>query len=85
MALLRHYARVAGPLKPMPVAVEEAMDWKPDGPQKLAMIASEKTNELLVMDRYERRALSRRKFAIRDFDIARQENAAIVASKPNKE
>ena len=45
---------------------------KPQGPYKLATIFSQETERLLAMDRYERRALSRRKFAIRAFDEARR-------------
>ena len=44
----------------------------PQGPHKLATILSGEAKKLLAMDRYERRALSRRKFAIRAFDEARQ-------------
>jgi hypothetical protein len=44
----------------------------PQGPHKLATILSQEAKRLLTMDRYERRALSRRKFAIRAFDEARR-------------
>jgi hypothetical protein len=39
--------------------------------EKDLTISSEEAKELLLMDRYERRARSRRKFAIRDLDVAR--------------
>jgi hypothetical protein len=42
------------------------------GGDKLALILPQDAKRLLVMDRYERRALSQRKFAIREFDAARQ-------------
>jgi len=42
------------------------------GPNKLATILSEEAKRLLAMDRYERRALFRRKIAIQAFDEARR-------------
>jgi hypothetical protein len=43
----------------------------PQGPQKFATILSEDAKRLLAMDRYERRALLRRKIAIQLFDEAK--------------
>jgi len=40
----------------------------PQGEDKFALILSQEAQWLLRLDRYERRALSRRKFAIREFD-----------------
>jgi hypothetical protein len=52
--------------------MESLLTTTPQGPLKLATIVSEETKKLLVMNRYERRALSRRKFASRAFDAARK-------------
>ena len=43
----------------------------PEGPEKFAAILSQEAKRLLTMDRYERRALSRRKIAIQAFDEAK--------------
>jgi hypothetical protein len=44
----------------------------PERPRKFATILAQESTQLLAMDRYERRALSRRKSAIRAFDEARR-------------
>ena len=54
----------------------EALEFAtPQGPDKLATILSGEAKKLLAMDRYERRALSRRKFAIRAFDESRRRSS----------
>jgi hypothetical protein len=68
MALLRCHA-------PDPPE-ETAVKLPPQGSDKFATILSEETKQLRAMDRYERRALSRRKFAIRALDEARRRAAA---------
>jgi hypothetical protein len=57
-------------------ALEKFVTSTPQGPRKLATILSQEARQLLAMDRYERRALSRRKFAIRAFDAARRQAAS---------
>ena len=43
------------------------------GPEKFPTILCQEIKKLRAMDRYERRALSRRKIAIREFDAARRQ------------
>ena len=50
-----------------------------EGEEKLAIILEEKISEFAALDRYERRALSRRKAAIRNFDAAR---ALAITQRP---
>jgi hypothetical protein len=50
-----------------------------EGEEKLASILEEKISEFAALDRYERRALSRRKAAIRNFDVAR---ALAITQRP---
>ena len=44
----------------------------PEGPQKFALIIAQEVKQLSALDRYERRALSRRKSAVRAFDLAKR-------------
>jgi hypothetical protein len=71
-ALVIRCARVFDLYRPMPENVMEFLNSKPGGPYKFATILADKTRQLLAVDRYERRALSRRKFAVRAFDAARR-------------
>ncbi|MGZ9067231.1 MAG: hypothetical protein ACXW2I_18100 [Burkholderiales bacterium] len=67
-------------LRPDPPAILERLIERylvstPQGPFKFVTILSEESRHLLAMDRYERRAMSRRKFAIRALDEARHRKA----------
>jgi hypothetical protein len=79
-ALVLRYARRFDLSMPMPDDVMEILSSKPQGPYKFAAILADKARELLALDRYERRALSRRKFAIRAFDAVSRRNLRIEAA-----
>jgi hypothetical protein len=61
---------------PVPPDMARAIHERPQGAEKMAVILADFSKELAAMDRYERRALSRRKRAIRAYDDALSEAAA---------
>jgi hypothetical protein len=84
LAAVIRCARSFGPLTPMPDDVVEFLDSKPQGPHKFAAILADKTRQLLALDRYERRAVSRRKRAIRALDAVRVLQALSAEQKPQR-
>jgi hypothetical protein len=76
--LLDPFVRGANLARPVPDEIIRILAWKPKGPLKFATILSDMARSLSAMDRYECRALSRRKFAIRAFDAARSGEGGAV-------
>lgn len=71
--------RKDGPMARLPAETAKAamaLFRTPEGAEKFASVLSDYTKQLMVIDRYQRRALSRLKFAIRAFDAARRQAAA---------
>jgi hypothetical protein len=84
LAAVIHCARSFGPLTPMPDDVVEFLNSKPEGPHKFAAIVADKTRQLLALDRYERRAVSRRNRAIQALDAVRVLQALPAERNPQR-
>ena len=80
-ALVIRCARLFDLYRPMPENVMEFLNSKPEGPYKFATILADKTRQLLALDRYERRAVSRRNRAIQSLDAVRVLQASSVERK----
>jgi hypothetical protein len=74
VAVLSRLLRPRAPDIPI-AAVSAFLTSTPRGPQKFALILSREAKQLLAMDRYERRALLRRKVALRALDDMRRSDS----------
>jgi len=71
LAMIRHLLRANVADVPL-AALSDCVTRAPEGPEKFALIVTQEIHQLSAMDRYERRALSRRKSAVRAFDLAKK-------------
>ena len=82
-ALACKLVRELGAEAPIPSEMMSLIETlKPQGPQKVLLVFSDFRKKLDKIDRYERRALSRRKFAIRAFDLARRQATRTLGAPP---
>jgi len=72
LAILRHLLRANMTDVPL-AALSDSVTRAPGGPEKFALIVAQEVHQLSAMERYERRAFSRRKSAVRAFDLAKRE------------
>jgi hypothetical protein len=73
LKVMKHFLTPKLANVPLPAFIENLITTPQGEPPDHAIILSKEMKQLLAMDRYERRALSRRKFAIRSFDQAQQQ------------
>jgi hypothetical protein len=64
---------------PVPQDMADAVMKRPEGPKKFALILGDHARELASFERYERRALSRRRRAVRAFDAARAARDVVLS------
>jgi hypothetical protein len=82
IALLSQVGEMLARDIPLPGDMARAIQFRPEGAEKFALVVGDLSGELLAFDRYERRAISRRKFAIRAFDEARSGKAFVFGTAP---